>query len=524
MGGPDQLQIVILNCFIVEGYITIDMKAVILAAGLGTRLHPITLNKPKCLVKVAGEPIIGHQITAYQSAGISDFVIIGGYKVSMLKEYCKKQFGEIDLTIIENKDFSTTNNMYSLYLAKDMLKGQDFILSNGDVVYDPQIVNLFVKDAKADMIACDKGSYDNESMKISVHNGYVSDISKEIPANEAYGNSIDLYKISAGSSDILFSEISKIVEHENDLNEWFEVALQRLFAKNHLSMRPFDIEGRRWVEIDNLADLSEGDKLFNNIKSLEHKTTFIFDLDGTVYIGEEVIPGVADLINHLRKKMKNIYFMSNNSSMSKQEYISKLTSMGITAVKDEIILSTDGVIDYLKKENVVDVYVLGTQSMRQLFIDHGFNVQSKNPTYVVLGYDTELTYSKLKTAAIFLQRGSKLIATHCDNVCPTPEGFVPDIGSFLALFERALNVKPVKIFGKPNVEMLSGVMQNQGVNPADIVIIGDRLYTDMKLARTVGCDFVCVLSGDTQRDDIERIEDFPDLVLNNASHLLDLIK
>jgi glycerol 3-phosphatase-2 len=190
------------------------MKAVILAAGLGTRLHPITLIKPKCLVKVGGKPIIEHQIAAYQSAGISDIVVISGYKISMVKEHCKNQFNGVNLTIIENKDFLTTNNMYSLYLAKDLLEGHDFILSNGDVVYDPQIVNLLVKDAKTDMIACDKGSYAEESMKISILNGYISDISKKIPAREAYGNSIDLYKFSSNSSNILFSEVSRIVEFE----------------------------------------------------------------------------------------------------------------------------------------------------------------------------------------------------------------------------------------------------------------------------------------------------------------------
>jgi HAD superfamily hydrolase (TIGR01450 family) len=307
------------------------------------------------------------------------------------------------------------------------------------------------------------------------------------------------------------------------LNDWFEVALQRLFVKNRLNMRPFDIERRKWVEVDNFVDLSQGDKLFNNIYPLERKTVFIFDLDGTVYVGDKVILGVANLINRLRGKGKKIYFMSNNSSRSNQEYVSKLTSMGVHAERNEIIISTDGVIDFLKRENVVDVYVLGTQSMQQLFIDNGFDIQSNNPTYVVLGYDTELTYSKLKTASIFLQRGSKLIATHCDTVCPTPDGFVPDIGSFLALFERALGIKPVKIFGKPNVEMLSDIIQDQGINLDSIVIIGDRLYTDMKLARSVGCDFICVLSGDTRREDIEQTENFPDLILDDVSHLIDLI-
>ncbi|MCZ6594043.1 MAG: HAD hydrolase-like protein, partial [Bacteroidetes bacterium] len=111
------------------------------------------------------------------------------------------------------------------------------------------------------------------------------------------------------------------------------------------------------------------------------------------------------------------------------------------------------------------------------------------------------------------------LATHCDLVCPTSEGLVPDIGSMLALIEATTKKKPVKVFGKPNPEMVEHILIERGVNLAEIAVIGDRLYTDMALARELGCDFVCVLSGETKREDIENLDDLPDLIVNSVAEI-----
>jgi len=497
------------------------MKVIILAAGQGSRLNPITLVKPKCMVKVGGRPVLDHQIRACAAAGIKDIIVVAGYKIDQVKEYCDK-IKEVDIKIIENKDYKTTNNMYSLYLAKEEVVGNDFLLSNGDVVFDPRIVNELLHNKITDVIVSDKDSYNEESMKITTDaSGYINDISKEISPSVAYGNSIDMYIFSPKSSAILFEEISKIIEEEKDVNDWVEVALQRLLKGGRLKMRPFDIGKKRWVEIDDYTDLALADKLFCRIESLKSKKIFFIDLDGTIYLDDEPINGAREFIAKLRNLNKHIYFLSNNSSKSKASYIKKLRSMGIKAREEELILSTDGVIEFLLKERVKDVFVVGTKSMRQAFKNAGFNISSNDPKYVVLGYDTELTYSKIRQAALLLQNGVNLIATHCDMVCPTIEGPIPDIGSILALFQAATGKIPVKVFGKPNPEMVSHIMERHHARKEEVIIIGDRLYTDMELARRIGCDFICTLSGETHREDIENIEDHPDLVVRNIGELMD---
>jgi HAD superfamily hydrolase (TIGR01450 family) len=499
------------------------MKAVILAAGIGSRLKSITCTKPKCMIRVGGRPILGRQIQAYANAGIKDIIVMAGYKSDEVNDYCNK-IKRVNVKVIENKEYETTNNMYSLYLAKEEVAEKEFLLSNGDVVLDPSIIYGLVHSEIANAIGCDKGSYNKESMKIELDaSGYVSDISKEIPPSTAYGNSIDVYKFSSLSSETLFEVMSDIIEKEANPKDWVEVALQRLLKGRAPKMAPFEIENRRWVEVDDMEDLLLADKLFSRIGSLGGKRLFFVDLDGTIYLGDKAIRGAREFLAKLRAMNKHVHFLSNNSSKSKEDYVVKLNSMGIEASKDEIVLSTDGVIEFLLREGIKEIFVVGTNSMSQAFTEAGFNIQADSPRYVVLGYDTELTYSKICKVALLLQKGTDLIATHCDMVCPTSEGMVPDIGSVLALLRAATGKSPVKVFGKPNPEMVSHIMSHYRAVAKDTVIIADRLYTDMALAKRIGCDFVCVLSGETRREDIENSKSEPDLIVKDTSELMDFL-
>ncbi len=252
----------------------------------------------------------------------------------------------------------------------------------------------------------------------------------------------------------------------------------------------------------------------------QNKKIVFLDMDGTIYLGEKLIPGAEEFLSVLRKKGIKYYYLSNNSSRSKADYVIKLVHLGITASTEEIILSTDGVIDFLLGRKIDKTYVVGTQSMKDMFIHAGIEVDSQNPTYIILGYDIELNYLKIKTAALFLQKKIPMLATHKDLVCPTQEGLIPDVGAIMALFKKATGKSPEKIFGKPNKEMLDHIIKKHEVTANDLVIIGDRIYTDMEMAYRIGCDFILVLSGETQKEDVSKLKTQPSLVVDNLSKLI----
>jgi HAD superfamily hydrolase (TIGR01450 family) len=255
-------------------------------------------------------------------------------------------------------------------------------------------------------------------------------------------------------------------------------------------------------------------------RSFKNKHIVFMDLDGTIYLGDNLIEGAYRFLDYLKAKDIHHYFLSNNSSRSKADYVKKLSRLGIRTDVDHILLSTDGVIEFLKGQRIKDVYVVGTQSMKDMFMEAGIQVASPDPKYVVLGYDTELTYEKLCTSALYLQAEVPLIATHPDLVCPTPQGPVPDVGAMLALYKKATGIKPVKIFGKPNPEMITHVFKKHNVGPEDVVMIGDRIYTDMELAKRVPCDFILVLSGEAQRSDLENLSHTPALVVDTIGEII----
>lgn len=501
------------------------MKAVILAAGIGSRLQPITYNNPKCLTKIYGTSLLERQIQSLESNAVTDVYIVTGYRMDAINSLqLNRKYKKIKIHLVENKNYEMTNNMYSLYLVSKYLKGEAFILCNGDIIFENSIVKELIQSEFDDLVAVEQGLFLEESMKIQLNEqNLIIDISKNIGETHSFGCSADLYKFSKLSSEILFTEIEKIIEDEKNLKDWTEVALQRLFRQKRLFMKPHLINGHKWVEIDNYEDLEIADFLFSDLEINQNTICFI-DIDGTLFSGNKLIEGSDKFISYLQESKIEFYLLSNNSSYSKLSLSQKLSGMGIKVTEDQIILSTDGLIEYLQQEKITNTYIVGTPEMKEMFELIGIDPESKNPSCVVLGYDTDISYRKIVQASYFINKGVPLLATHCDVNCPTPEGPIPDIGSFLKMFEVALNQKPEKVFGKPNSEMIKHKINKFNHSSINSVVIGDRVYTDMVLAKNCNIGFICVLSGETKREQIEDLESYPDLIVNKAYEIIKKIK
>lgn len=234
------------------------MKGIILAAGVGSRLRPLTNEIPKCLVEVNGKSIIEYQIESYLNSGVDEIFIVTGYLQEKLVEFILKKYPNEKIKLINNKDYKVTNNMYSLYLLKDFIK-DEFVMSNADVVFSKDMVEKLVQNDGYNLIAVDKGNYNEESMKIIVNDEKISSISKQISEQDSYGTSIDLYKFSNEARLEIFKEIDYTINNKNDLNSWTEVALNAILDK--IIFRPFDIENRFWYEVDNYEDLKIAEKI-----------------------------------------------------------------------------------------------------------------------------------------------------------------------------------------------------------------------------------------------------------------------
>jgi len=485
------------------------MKAIILAAGIGSRLRPITNIKPKGMVKVNGQPIIEYQIKAYLSAGIceSNIYVVAGYKIEMIENYILDMFPEIN--IIRNNDYEKTNNMFSLYLCLRHIANSDVVISNGDCVYADNIVNNFILMKGGNLIASDRGSYTDENMKIIVKDGVVTHISKQIAVSEAYGNSIDLYKIECDAVEKLLEIIRTIIAKDRTL--WTELALDELFE--FIDFLPYDIQGKKWMEIDNFEDLQLAETKFCEL-DLDSKKAIIFDLDGTVYLGNKPIVGTIDFIK--RNVDKDIFFITNNTSKDLDDYIVKLESYGLSVGEHQIISPLLPLVSYLNSNCITNVYIVGNECFQAYLRNHveGLSITDniKECQAVIVAYDTELTYEKLKKSSLLLHDESKIfLATHEDIVCPTEDGNIPDIGSMLKLLELTTHRRPDVFFGKPNDLILEPVLNNYSTD--DIVIVGDRVYTDMVLAKNNGIDFVLVLSGETKRETVEALDVFPEMIV-----------
>lgn len=253
------------------------------------------------------------------------------------------------------------------------------------------------------------------------------------------------------------------------------------------------------------------------------KKAYFFDLDGTIYLGNRLFEGVHPILDWLKDSSKYFYFLSNNSSRSTSQYLAKLNKLGLDIKEHNIILSQHPTIKYLEKEGYKKIFLMGNQSLKEEFKQHGFIITEEEPEILVLAFDQEFTYDRLVKASYLLQEGIPYIATHPDNRCPTERGYIPDAGGTAALLERATGRLP-RVFGKPNKDMILFKLDEIGVEPQDAIMFGDRLYTDIRMGKEANVTTCCVLSGETKINDIEQSEFQPDYIIEGIWVLKDFLK
>lgn len=253
---------------------------------------------------------------------------------------------------------------------------------------------------------------------------------------------------------------------------------------------------------------------------------FFFDLGGTVYKDNTLFDGSLELLDLIQKRYGNYVLLTNNFSKSVSDYLKKVHSIGINAAFENFCTSSQVTARYLL-ENYPDksIYCQGTVSMIEEFRSFGISATteiSDDVGVVVVGFDTELTSEKLSKTCQLLFRGLPFIATNKDLVCPTSFGFIPDCGSICMMLENATGRKP-KYIGKPNSEMIVQTAKRFNCELDDCVIIGDRLYTDIATGVNAGIASICMLTGESDINDIHHSEIKPTYIFESVKEIYECL-
>jgi 4-nitrophenyl phosphatase len=237
--------------------------------------------------------------------------------------------------------------------------------------------------------------------------------------------------------------------------------------------------------------------------SLAGVQCFLLDMDGTVYVGDRLVEGALEFIALLREQGRDFLFLTNNSSKDAQQYVAKLTRLGLPVPASQVLTSGEATASYLRGvQPGARVYVVGTPALEAEFQACGFGLDAATPDYVVVGFDTGLTYAKLWRLCDLVRAGVPYICTHTDFNCPTETGFMPDIGATIAYVRAATGRDPDLTVGKPNRMIAEQAALRVGRPLESLCMVGDRLYTDIALGASAGIPTVLVLSGETGASEV----------------------
>ncbi|MCC8171014.1 MAG: HAD-IIA family hydrolase [Parabacteroides sp.] len=268
--------------------------------------------------------------------------------------------------------------------------------------------------------------------------------------------------------------------------------------------------------------------LLVRLKGIKH---IALDMDGTIYNGSTLFPFTNPFLNRLKRLGIKYSFLTNNPSKNVLGYLKHLEEMGVEAAPEEFYTSAQATIDYLKTQHseIKKLFILGTPGMISEFEEAGFqsteNSSVDEPDAVVVGFDMSLTYAHLCRAAWWIKQNKFYIATNPDRVCPTDKPIVlVDCGSICSSLEYATGRKPDIVIGKPDPRMLNGIMERYKLQPSEIAMVGDRIYTDLLMAHRADVLGILVLSGETTLELAEKSDPNPDIIIDNLGTLGEMVE
>ena len=263
-----------------------------------------------------------------------------------------------------------------------------------------------------------------------------------------------------------------------------------------------------------------------NTDVIKSKKLYIFDMDGTIYLGGRPFDFAKRFIKNLRASGRRVLFFTNNASHTSPFYLSKLERLGFEPSADEIMTSGDVTLEFLKRHRAgKSVYLVGTDELVEEYADKGIKLVNgesdpRHADIVITSFDTSLTYEKLNIACRLIRNGAEYLSTHPDFNCPTEDGFIPDSGAISAFVTASTGVTP-RYFGKPYSDTMDMICSATGMEKNDVAVVGDRLYTDIAIGKRSGVTAILVLTGETKEKDLSGLDStaMPDIILSDAEAL-----
>jgi len=246
----------------------------------------------------------------------------------------------------------------------------------------------------------------------------------------------------------------------------------------------------------------------------------LIDMDGVLYRGRTDIPGADRLVAFLRRQGIPFLLLTNNSSLTPEQYVAKLRGMDIEVHAHEVLTSAQATARYLaqREPQGARVYMIGREGLRQALVQQGFTLVEEGADYVAVGWDWELTFSQLKHATLLIRAGAQFIGTNPDRSYPSEEGMIPGNGAILAALEAATDVQPL-VIGKPEPTIFRLALLQLDLDPQGVAVLGDRLETDVLGGKRMGLSTLLVLSGVTDKEMLAQSSIQPDLAFEDVAHL-----